>query len=866
MNRMFYIFKISWKALRGKNTVSRVFFFCVMILMIFPMILQGISQSFIEEVSESQKDVYGEFTDVLYLERTDHDFGLDQKDINQELNGVECQRYGIIYSIFRDKENDYNLNAGYADDDAIQLGHLKMFQGHYPKAKNEVAVTKGLLQNLNLELQVNQQIELNGHMFEVVGIVEDYGRLWPKREQDIKAGIGSLNIFLSEEDTQTFYCAQMVIAQVLLYRNNRDDSIMNPHVLPNINNQSGPSSTTFKIPSGFSVMMFLCELFILYNVLMLSYEKMRKRCNIYFILGMSKKNIILCILSELTILLISSFVVGTIGGLAILVVVTKIISKLLSTYLPIAGLENLFVSNLICLLIAWICIMAFVFQLMKQLHHEFKFVTWKSKKHFRKNTFLRLVFSEFKCKRSIGVLLILLLGMCSAFLEFGIVYKNYFAFITAYKEYDGKMPFDYDFEFSTVIREPDTQNRQSVYLDDTYEKDGATDEVVSKIKSEKGIERVLLYKENNKVNILLPQEEMDAYLDASDYEYDEAYNPLGGASGLKNVINYNNNILVKTKINGYNDEELIGFQEYIIEGKINLEKLNSGEEVILVAPPFTLTQMSDGGIRKEWCSSETEGCYQNTIFHVGDEITLTQLTSRESYNGGIDKETLLNDYQRVDKKVVIGAILGNYVGWFEKEVTMGESYYLYTTNEAFENLGMDVTYNRLRINIENNSNYKEMSGVMRNISEELPFMYLQDLRMELENYRRLKLLIEIFCFLLICLVEMVLVFCISSQMLFKTNLNLKKYMLLRINGLSEKRTLILLGCQIFILGLLGVSISFPILFLFTYQSFYFDFFVTLGYLLDLEMLGFLLTLIPVFVISLIPSAILIHKTKIKDIL
>lgn len=830
------------------------------------MLLEGISQSFIGEVSEAQKDVYGEFTDVLYLDQTDSDFWINQNDISKELRGAEYQTYGIIYSILREKENGYDLHAGYADGNAIELGHLKLLQGNFPKRRNEAAVTKGLLKNMGLQFQLNQQIQLNGHVFEVVGILEDYGRLWPKREQDIKAGIGSLNIFLSEEGIQKLNCSQSVIAQVLLYRNNRDDSIDNNNILSNINNQTGPSGTTFKIPSGFSMMMFLCELLILYNVLMLSYEKMRKRCKIYSVLGMSDKDILWCILFELSILVICGFGIGTISGFGLLTITIKVISKFLSANLPIVSLTNLLESNIICFIIAWFCIMIFVFRIISQLHQESYIVSQKTQKQYRKYTFLRLVFSEFKCQRHIAFLLILLLGMCTAFLEFGIVYKNYFTLITTYKEYDGKMPFDYDFEFTTAIRESGKQNRQSVYIDNTYEKDGATKEVVSKMKAEKGIKRVLLYKENNKVNLLLSPEKMDAYLDASDYVYDGEYEPLGGAAGLKKVMNYQDNMLVKTKINGYNDEELMRFSEYIVEGEIDLEKLNSGEEVILVAPPFTLTQMNDGGIRKEWCSADAEGSYQNTIFHVGDEITLTQIKSSKGHNGGIDQDTLLKDYQRVDQKVVIGAILGSYVGWFEKEVTMGESYYLYTTNKAFENLGMDTTYNRVRINIENNSNYKEMSGVIKNISAELPFMYLQDLRMELENYRRLKLLIEIFCIILICMVEMVLVFCISSQMLFKTNLNSKKYMLLRINGLSERDTMGLLVIQILVLGLLGVSISFPILFLFTYQSFHFRFLVTLKYLLDLEMLGFLLTLIPVFVISLLPSAFLIHRAEIKDIL
>lgn len=866
MNRNIRLLKISFEALKGKNIISRIFFICVIILTILPMLLQGISQSLIGEVFESKKDVYGEFTDILYLDRPSDDFIITPNEINGELPGCNYKLFGVLYSVYREKEDDIYINAGYADDNAIKLGHIKLIKGCFPKSNNEIAVTRSVIEKMKLECNLNQQIEFAAHKYKLVGIVEDYGRLWPKREQEIKAGIGPLNIFLSEEDVSKQSSVHKIIKQILLYRNlNEKVSIDNSNILSNVNNQLDTADTIFKIPAGLFIMLFLSEFFILYNVLLLSYEKTLKRSRIYGFLGMSKKNIFLCLVFELVSLLLIGLFFGIVSGLGFIILAIKIISSILSTNLSLTGLPHIFLINFIFFIITFISILIFVSQVIHKLSYN-NMTSYRYHRLCRKYTFPRLVFSEFINQKKVCILLILLLGVSSAFLEFSLVYKNYFIYITSYKEYNGKMPFDYDFEFVTMMRESGEINKNAIYLDNTYEKDGLTEEMVSRIKAEKDISKILLYKENNKVRILLNKGQMDSYLDASDYVEDEQYHPLGGSNDLSNVFGYGDSVLVKTKLNGYNDDELLSFNQYVVEGKIDIEKLNSGEEVILVAPPYTLTPLNDGGIMKNWCTPSTKGAYLNKLFHVGDEITLTQLESKQKNNGGVVKETLLQSYNRNDKKVKIGAIIGSYVGWFENEATMGEAYYLFTTNQAFKNIGMETKYNRMRIYTDNGKNYDEIEGDIKSISSELPYMHLQNLRRELENYRRLKLLIELFCKILIITVGLVLTFCISSQMLFKTNLNLKKYMLLRINGLSAKQIIKLMEIQVIVFGLIGVTLSIPILFLFVHLSFHLGFYDIGKFLLSQELIGLIILLFVIFVISIIPSAVLVCRTKIKDTL
>ncbi|MDO4267412.1 MAG: ABC transporter permease [Eubacteriales bacterium] len=484
----------------------------------------------------------------------------------------------------------------------------------------------------------------------------------------------------------------------------------------------------------------------------------------------------------------------------------------------------------------------------------------------KKFTFWRLMVSEFRTSRMVGGLLILLLAFNGAFLGSAIVYKNYFAAEATYKQYEGKMPFDYDMELATVVREPEIFMDEAVYQDDTYEKDGASEEFLSRLKMEKGLERISAYKENNKIKLLLDKEQFDRYLDASDYVEDGVYNPAGDVDKIRDIFEYGDKRLVKTKVVGYNDNELLALQPYVTEGNINLEKLRSGEEIILVAPPFTLTTQTDGGIRKDWCRPGSAGAYENHLLHAGDTITLTRAESEKGYNGGVNRETLQREYQRKDKAVTVGAVLGTYTGWFENEATMGESYYIYTLHDAFRDLGMNDTYNRLRLYIDLEADYTEMSELVKSYGGEVPHMRIQDLHRELETYRQLKWLIAAFCAALTFLAGGMILCCTGGQLLFKTQLNLKKYMLLRINGMSVRKLGFMIVAQAAVLGIAGMLLSVPLTVWAVKTMLHLSTERIWQYLAVPELVGAAVCMAPLLLAASVPSVILVKKTRIKDLL
>jgi len=866
MKNKFAFIKLSVRVLKGKNMVSRILVLCIVILTVLPMVLQGISQGLMEEVAESKKNVYGEFTDILYLdhEKFDHIEGI----IKQSRDEINFEIAGVMYTVFTEKWENTSVHAGYVDENAVKLGRIKLAWGTFPEKRNEIAVTESLMEKLEAKSRETGEIEIGDDTYKIVGLIEDYGRLWPRREKEIQEGIGAVNVFFSKEGIQEGeWDEDSSVLQLLLLRNSDElITVKRGEIIANINNQIRVSESVFRLPKGLLAMLYLCETIIFFNVLLLSYGKTFSRCRIYMQLGMNESHIFLCLMSELSVTLAAGLLGGVLIGTGAIAGILSLLGKRLSTKLPLNGAGHMVFYGLLFGIIAFFCSLFFACKILRDLKSRNGSGNHKNRGKIRRYTFARLMFGEFRREKGVWALLLLLLVTCSSFLGFTIAYKNYFSAEVSYKQYKGKMPFDYDIEFSTMVRESDVTMENGMYFDDTYERDGAPEEVISRIKEEKGIDKVCLYKENNKVKVLLGEDQMDRYLDASDFFDDGRYSPVGREGRIQEVFDYENHILANAKVVGYNVEELLSFGQYVVEGDIDMDRLAAGEEVILVAPPYTLTKQEDGGIRKDWCEYETPGAYENTVLHAGDEITLTYLESEHPYNGTVDKETLLDSYSRKDKKVIIGAVLGTFVGWFENEATLGETYYIYTTHDAFENLGMDVTYNRFRIYTEPGAEYDQTAEIIKNYSSELPYMQVQDLRKELETYRNLRLLIEIFCCVLISLAMMAVTFCIASQLLFKTRLNLRKYMLLRINGLSLRKLSGMILIQVILLGVTGIVLAaLPTVWL-AKTALHLNAYGVKKYLMTAELFRLGFCAVPFLVIAALPALATLHRTKIKDVL
>lgn len=163
----------------------------------------------------------------------------------------------------------------------------------------------------------------------------------------------------------------------------------------------------------------------------------------------------------------------------------------------------------------------------------------------------------------------------------------------------------------------------------------------------------------------------------------------------------------------------------VLEGKINTDKLNSGEEVVLVLPKklelktshytFTSEDYSFSDINVNDAPSEVSdekitilnSAELTTEFKVGDKIKIGWIMSndgkepldygKEGAEPTVTKETF--DHEKIEKEVTVGAIIYEYSGVVEPLFNGYCKPCLITTVEGLNSFTKNVPYKELSINL-----------------------------------------------------------------------------------------------------------------------------------------------------------------------
>ena len=164
---------------------------------------------------------------------------------------------------------------------------------------------------------------------------------------------------------------------------------------------------------------------------------------------------------------------------------------------------------------------------------------------------------------------------------------------------------------------------------------------------------------------------------------------------------------------GIDAEVVEKLSPFVSEGKIDTDKLSSGEEILLVAPAeygISIRQESDGFISTYIDDVLDENktyaaVIQNDTFHARDVLTISLLYSDEPEQYDEEGNLKLPDQVvRIDKTVTIGAILETTADEKDIEEYLSSLYYpevgtIITTTTGLEALGFDRPYDNLSITL-----------------------------------------------------------------------------------------------------------------------------------------------------------------------
>jgi len=818
MGRIINLIKIAAKSLLKRNRGNKLFLICIIILLMIPTLQFNVTQSVMNQVASSQRKVFGNFTDIYYeSEKSDiTDLDFSDSDLSAILPGFHYEEYGIFSIVYQQEiSNTKILRVGFADEKARALAEVTILEGSFPEDQNEVALMESMAATLGNK-KLGEQIEIEGSKYTISGILQDFGYLWPQSEVQINNNAGPVNAFVSEQEAgRILQQTSRMTRQILIVRQlGVSNPIENDSYLLRNTNNSLENSTSFNVPGEFVMLMIIATLVSVFMILTLNRRRLTNRlCNYYF-LGLCKSDILFIIRFELIFLGLLGTMLGIIFGCAVSVLLLGLLTSYFGQPIPFAINFTLIVLLFLTVMAGIILIVLFYskYAVKSALREDAVKVRRFSQKPQKISPFW------FEAKQNIRSLIALtgLVIISFCLLSFGVFYSRYFS-SDVYEKSAGMLPKDYDVLFAahTLPSMPLDNNELPFYFTDTYERLGGNSDFIEELLSMPAVEHVNAYKEINKLNVLITEDQIDDYIDAHDFALDKAYSPLAQTGicdmGIvREQFDYQDNeILVGAEILTYPADVLKSLEESVVEGKIDLTKIASGEEIVLRVPAFTLRNTEDGGVAKKYVPYEQDGAYNSTTFHVGDEILLSGILTDELINGPVIKSQA-DSFYRKDVTVKIGAIIRDTYGIFTSSGSFGKSFSILTLDEALPIYGLDATYSNISVYTKQGTPTEEISQMFADMSYKVPNMALEDFQMEVKTYKVYNLMIYIFVVSLLSVLTVTTLIIMSSQLLAKTQLNMRNNALLRINGLNFWRIVRLWLYQVCAVILLGCTIGVPL--------------------------------------------------------
>ncbi len=819
MQRTKQLIRIAFKSLLKRNRGNMLFLICVMLLMFIPTLLYNITQGVMNQVEQSYKAVFGNFTDIYYdsahIDNPSLDFS--ENDLMVLLPDFHYMRFGVFFTTYKQDLNDNKiLYVGYADKEALSLAEVTILEGALPESNNEIALTQGMSALFDNK-KLGEQVRIAGSTYTICGLVQDFGHLWPRGELQIECKISPVNAFVTlQEANRLLKQTGELTRQILIERqlgisnsieNNKSDFLRNV-------NSSLDKNTEFIVPNEFRVLIYITSIIIIYMVLSLNRRRLAERLKSYNLLGLIKPEIVFIMRFELIFLSTAGLLTGMILGCGATLLALKLLSSFIGQ--PIPFILNLFsITVLFIILFAGIYILILFFS-RNMINEALREEQLQDKKYQQKAKRTRLLGFELRQGRSNLISLTLLIIFSFSLLSYGVFYGNYFS-RNIFEAPTGTLPRDYDFQFITHPQPapPLAKGETAFYFTDTFEKIGASNEFIDKIFSEPTVKSVKVYKEVNKMHVLLKENQMDDYIDAYDFNLDGNCNEYRN-TGIVNFSfvreNYgyqNDDILVGSEILAYPPDVLKILEKSVVEGKIDLDKIIAGEEVILRVPAFTIKKMESGGIARIPLPYTQESAYNSTTFKVGDNIHLSGLLTDEYINGPVT-EKQAGSYYRHDITIKIGAIIRDTNGLFHSSGSFGKPFSILTVDEVLSKMDIPATYSIVSIYTKDGYDSSELSRIIANYSYKVPYMILEDWQADIKTYKVFNLMVYIFVATLLSVLALTTLMVLMSHLFIKTRLSMKNYALLRINGLSFRRLIRLLVLQVGLIIITGCLIGIPV--------------------------------------------------------
>ena len=311
MKHTLNLIKISLKSLLRRNNGNKLLLAAICILTLVPMFLYNTTNSIITTVKEQNSIVYGIYDEIYYRDKISDLSTFTDDEFESLLPNYRYQSYGVFYTADTIAlEGNKNLNLGFADAEAIRLGCITVKEGRFPEGDNEIALTEGIANELGAN-GVGQEVTIDNQTYTLCGIVNDFGRLWPRGEKQIEDNITPVNAFITQSRLEQVFDKSHSITQQIVIE--KEAGIVNPNddtLRLFKSNGSFDASDNFSIPQSFMILMYVISLLIVITILIMNKTRLLARIRNYLLLGMNKRDIFFVLVFETVSILILGVITG----------------------------------------------------------------------------------------------------------------------------------------------------------------------------------------------------------------------------------------------------------------------------------------------------------------------------------------------------------------------------------------------------------------------------------------------------------------------------------------------------------------------------------------------------------------------------
>lgn len=825
MKKLAFLFKDIFRSANSLLVVLGVIFSFVI-----PATIYTVSESFIKSAQQISDTIYGRFDNIYYkAEETFTNLSME----NNAPEDTEYQDYirevGTISILSSSANNTYI--EGYMDQNALKMGGVQIRQGRLPEKSGEIAVCISVLYKNNLSQELNTTVSINNKDYTLVGILNDFSAQWTQPKE---SGTVLLpNILLSLEESNHYpSCLQ----RHLLFTNQKTfpSSFYSDHttLLSNVSKAENDAVEKYGVPPIVLVFTSLCALVLNFYLYDYYFKKQQRKMAILRCFNMNRKQAFIYMVGKVLLLVLFAIPIGILLSFGISSLIVFVLNKSIETTNTVSfSVSYTLLSIVLCLatVIPPACIWgikifkASPIELLQPVQGKVSNKAFKSSSStpYRKTSVFRLTTLEFRLRLRQSIAVVLLITLCLSLFNFVSIYMKGFTLQRA--EVEGRVPSDFDYEFVTALNNDGTTfvdasgatittgtlpNEDSIYRMPDHSRILSENKILELSKNNQ-IQRINTYMESNDLYLTSSVSEANPYAEGfinNAILPDEVANIYHLPQEARNIQMY-----------GYSEEELLSILENSGISDIDMEKILSGEEVILMAPIYELETSGDGSRLQLFLTpekyQERENQWKDQIFSVGDQIDFVQLVPEElSMSGYLTESQMQGSVTCKTFSSKIGAIIYQHVGWFDTATTPPVPYSLLGLNETFSNMGILPTVSRARIYLKDTVSYEDFDPVIQSYVNDFGTGFnFRNNAAEMEEFHEFQVILNsLYSALLIVIAAVIILIFIFEEKIRMMD-HRRFYALLRLNGLTNEQLVRLTLGQSLLFSLLGIALAIPII-------------------------------------------------------